>query len=271
MRHLIGRILRRVRRKRQAAVLPFEGGPPAPERDVYAIGDVHGCSRLLEQLLETIDADAKSTAGAPPMLLFLGDYIDRGDSSREVLEIIHRRVRADPENVIALRGNHEQMLLDFLADPEGRGPRWLANGGLQTLASFGVGLGGGAERDAGDAAVRLSETLGEAGLLSWLSDLPLSWRSGNVLAVHAAADPALPAGAQEPRTLLWGHPDFGTSPRPDGIWVLHGHVPVERPAAENGVIPADTGAYFSGQLTAAAISPGGGVRFLTAAAGRQFS
>ena len=83
--------------------------------------------------------------------------------------------------------------------------------------------------------------------------------------VHAAADPALPIGAQPAQALLWGHPDFARRVRRDGIWVAHGHTVVAEPSAGQGRIATDTGAYATGRLTAALVAPGG-IRFLGTAA-----
>jgi len=153
------------------------------------------------------------------------------------------------------------MLLKFLEDPAGSGPRWLQYGGLQTLASFGVG----ASIRNTDAALEtarneLAEAMG-APLLTWLRTLPTLWQTGNVAVVHAGADPAQPLEAQPPRVLKWGHREFDRQPRQDGVWVLHGHTIVARPEAANGRIAIDTGGYATGRLSAAYVSPGS-VRFL---------
>ena len=154
-------------------------------------------------------------------------------------------------------GNHERMMLEFLDDPAGRGARWLGNGGLQTLASFGIG--GLGARPALEDMTKASEALAVAlpdGMEAWLRALPLMWRSGNLVCVHAGMNPAKPPEAQEASTLLWGHPKFLSQPRRDGLWVVHGHTIVEAPEAQAGRIAVDTGAYHSGRLTAAALSAG---------------
>ena len=152
------------------------------------------------------------------------------------------------------------MLLRFLHDPS-TGPRWLKYGGLQTLMSYGVG-GVGNLRAEGEA-VRLRGALIEAlGLhLGFIEKLQVSHHAGNLFFAHAGADPALPTDEQEVEALLWGSKSFQTTDRDDGVWVVHGHFVVELPAAEHGRIAVDTGAYFSGRLTAARIA-GGEVTFL---------
>jgi len=234
------------------AEVPQEA-PLRPERPFVAIGDLHGRADLLLELDRLIDAEY---SGWP--VVFLGDYVDRGEESREVLELL-MSIRADHDPpVTCLMGNHERMLLDFLDAPEEAGPRWLRNGGLQALASFGVAPPRGGN---GEAAAlyalrdRLTEAMG-ADMIAWLGARPLTWHSGNVWAVHAAADPDLPMTEQAADTLLWGHPEFRRRPREDGQWVVHGHTVVEAPQMRAGRIALDTGAYATGRLSAAAISAG---------------
>jgi len=229
----------------------FVPSPLDPERPLYVVGDVHGRADLLERIIARI---AEHAADAPHDLVFVGDYIDRGEDSRAVLERLQALEAA--AHVTCLSGNHEQMLLDFLDDPATNGRRWLRSGGLQTLASFGVG---GVTETASPAQLAAAgdEFLGALGpLAGWLRARPLMFESGNILVVHAAADPNTPASEQVDKTLLWGHPKFAHVPRQDGLWVVHGHTIVEAAGAEDGRISVDTGAYATGRLTAAVIAPG---------------
>jgi serine/threonine protein phosphatase 1 len=106
----------------------------------------------------------------------------------------------------------------------------LRNGGLQTLASFGIGnVSEAANSDWLESAHEEFRAALTDGLEDWLRAQPLTWSSGNLWAVHAAAKPLVPMPEQEPYTLLWGYGEFMTSFRPDGIWVAHGHVVVEQP------------------------------------------
>ncbi|MDU8910171.1 metallophosphoesterase family protein [Aestuariicoccus sp. MJ-SS9] len=227
-----------LRRRRRASPPP----PPSPETPFAAIGDVHGRDDLVERLLPRL---------AELPLVFLGDYVDRGEHSAQVL----RRLKAMCDaggRVVCLLGNHEDMMLDFLDAPEVNAERWLRNGGLQTLSSFGVAFRDGGPSGAGFAAMRddLRQAM-DPGMEAWLRALPTHYVNGNIAAVHAGADPNRPVERQEPATLLWGHPEFGRTPRRDGRWVVHGHTIHAEPTVSDRVIAIDTGAYASNILTAA--------------------
>jgi 3',5'-cyclic AMP phosphodiesterase CpdA len=225
----------------------------------YAVGDVHGRHDLLAPLIERILEDA-ATFDVTPEIVFLGDYVDRGEHTREAVDQLIELSERHDVKTIFLMGNHEQMLLRFLEDPS-TGPRWLKFGGLQTLMSYGVG-GSGSLRTEGEA-LQLRDALQEAlgAHLDFIKRLRISHHSGNLFFAHAGADPELPTDLQSEATLLWGCDSFRTVERKDGIWVVYGHYVVELPVAKQGRIAVDTGAYFSGRLTAARIA-GGTVKFL---------
>lgn len=235
------------------------GPPDGPEvrvdRPVCVVGDVHGRLDLLRRMLDRLDAERPEAT-----IVTVGDYIDRGPESRGVLELLAGR----GAGTVCLRGNHEDMMLGFLDDPSGEGPRWLINGGVRTLASFGIpGVDAWADAARLEAASRdLRAALGP--LEGWMRSLPLWWRSGDLFVSHAGGDPARPPEAQEAGDLLWGHPDFGLRPRTDGLWAAHGHTIVEHPYAARGDIAVDTGAFFTGRLTAAVVAPGAPVGFVRA-------
>jgi serine/threonine protein phosphatase 1 len=217
--------------------------PLRPERPFVAIGDVHGRADLLHEIDRLI-----ATRCAAWPVVFLGDYVDRGENSRDALNLLMSVPPDRDPPVTCLMGNHEHMLLDFLDSPGEAGPRWLRNGGLQTLAAL---------RDLRD---RLADTMG-ADMIAWLRARPLTWHSGNVWAVHAGADPDLPMAEQAAGTLLWGHPAFHRQQRTDGQWVVHGHTVVTEPQVRAGRIAVDTGAYATGCLSAALVTRDG-VSFL---------
>ena len=241
-------------------VAPGPLPPPQPEQSFLAIGDLHGSYELLFELDRYFDDEQRAWP-----VVFLGDYVDRGERSREVLEVLMAAGAEKGASVTSLMGNHEQMLLDFLDDPVGSARRWLRNGGLQTLASFGVPLPRGEAEDARrntNLRDRLADAMG-AEMIDWLRHLPFYWRSGNVWLTHAGADPSLPFAEQSASTFLWGHRDFLKQARHDGQWVVHGHTVVDAPYMRDGRIGLDTGAYATGRLSAAAITREG-VRFYQA-------
>ncbi|MEM8958739.1 MAG: metallophosphoesterase [Pseudomonadota bacterium] len=227
--------------------------PPRPDTPVEIVGDLHGCAHLF-------DALPAPEPGCPR--IFVGDIVDRGPDSRGVVE----RVRAHEEagQGTCLMGNHEAMMLGFLDDPVAKGQLWLRNGGLETLLSFGVAPD--ALRAEGEILLAARDAFREAlgpGTEAWLRARPLMWQSGNLVVTHAGADPAAGITDQPARALLWGHPDFTRVPRQDGIWIARGHIIVDAPAAESGRIAVDTGAFATGRLSMARVTPEGEIRFLT--------
>jgi len=233
--------------------------PLAPEEPFYVVGDIHGGEYLLARLLSKIEQDEPDTTQT---IVCVGDYVDRGEASAAVLRWLFM-LSTDPElTLICLMGNHEDMMIKFIDEPAKRGPRWLRYGGLQTLAS--IGIGGVSESSNANALTKARDELVAAlgdDLIDWLKNLPSVWQSGNVAVVHAGADPSVPIDKQERRDLIWGHRDFRHLIRRDGVWVVHGHTIVEHANATDGRIAVDTGAYATGRLTAAHISSQG-VRFI---------
>ncbi len=219
-----------------------------PEEEFIVIGDIHGGIAELDlQLKKILDSTDR------PHIVCVGDYIDRGEHSAAVLARLMDLSAGDAVSLTCLMGNHEQMCLRFIDDPERNAKRWLHFGGLQTLASFGIGASG-----VGGTMVRddLVAAMGDE-TIAWMRSLPTYWMSGNVAVTHAGADPSLPIDYQPTRNLLWGHSDLARQPRADGVWVVHGHTIVDQPAIEDGRVAIDTGAYATGKLTAARISEKG--------------
>lgn len=237
MAGLFGRLLGRKEAQPVYEPIEVEIPPIAVERPFVAIGDIHGCDALLERLLEKLAAESPDAE-----LVFVGDYIDRGEESAQAL----RRLM-DLEGAQFLLGNHERMCLEFIDNPEEKGPRWLRYGGLQTVASFGVS---GSPDDPVGLRDKMVAAMGEE-MISWMRNLDLIYTNGNVFAVHAAAHPEKPIEVQGEKTLIWGHPKFGKQPRRDGLWVVHGHTIVNMPRVSQGVVSIDTGAYATGRLSAA--------------------
>lgn len=222
------------------------------ERLVYAIGDVHGCAALLDRLLARIDDDA-STAGAAeaPILVFLGDYVDRGPDSRGVVQRLIELKGSARYDLRALMGNHEEALLRFLIDPA-FGPTWAQYGGLQTLASYGVARPPTLRPRPEDWELT-RQAFADAiprEHLTFLSDLELSVRLGDYVFVHAGVRPGIPLADQSAHDLLWIRDEFlGSSRAHDGV-IVHGHTPEAEPFLGVHRIGIDTGAYATSVLTA---------------------
>jgi serine/threonine protein phosphatase 1 len=237
----------------------FAGGDrasaPAGER-IYAVGDIHGCAAMLREMLSKIAADS---AGAKARLVFLGDYVDRGPDSRAVVDLLVA-LRAERPDTVFLKGNHERAMLDFIADPE-LNEEWLHWGGDKTLESYGVDDVW--MRDPRKIAQELREKL-PAAHRAFLESLEL-WRAfGDYLFVHAGFRPGVPLAEQKEEDCLWIRGEFHNAPpdlRPSEV-VVHGHHPVRRPHDAGWRINVDTGAVWSGALTAVALE-GTSRRFLT--------
>lgn len=229
--------------------------PAAGER-IYAIGDLHGRVDLLRVILRKISDDIESAAkDRKPRLIFLGDYIDRGDHSREVLEMLSTLKSDIAQSATFLRGNHEAALLDFLEDPIA-GQDWLGWGGVQTIASFGIQPPAKPyqDKDLRALAIDLGAALGP--LLTFLQDTEISVTSGDYFFAHAGIDPDKPIDQQSERALLWGAPGFRSDTSPRAARVVHGHFDDPEPQVLPYRIGLDTGAYYSGRLTAIRLDEG---------------
>lgn len=226
---------------------------------IYAIGDVHGCLPLLEDLQARILADSRSARDMHIIQIFLGDYVDRGVDSRGVLDAL---LALPPPGWrrICLRGNHEQMLLGFLEDP-GSLEFWRNNGGLETLASYGVDVSRTRDPSEGPAvAEEFAAKLPESHL-RLLRSLPVSTEIGQYFFVHAGVRPGVPLDRQDQDEMLWIREPFLWSDADFGKIVVHGHTPVEQPEIRHNRINIDTGAYLTGRLTCAVLE-GDDIRFL---------
>lgn len=223
--------------------------PSLGER-LYIVGDVHGRDDLLGDLLHQIDQDLTTAPPSDPVrLVFVGDYVDRGEQSRQVLERVYELSRDPALKVTCLKGNHEELLLNFIDAPH-ENFAWLDHGGLVTLASYGVStpLRRRGQRDFGGLAAEFADRLGAH--RAFIEGLPLSLRVGNVFVSHAGLDPTFPLEDQPAESLLWGHPSFLDYGAPDNVVAVHGHWASETIDLGPNRIGVDTGAYLSGRLTA---------------------
>ena len=204
-----------------------------------AISDVHGCYNELKELIKTLEEEGKYNKNTD-RLIFLGDYIDRGKDSRLVIKYI-RELQEYNDNVIALMGNHEDMLLDYLCD---RSESWVYNGHMTTLNSY-----DGFDKQFGDDIV-------------WMENLPLYFEDEHFIYVHAGIDPSKPMEMQKKNTLLWVREDFIYDETECDKRVIFGHTPTmnlnggSKPVMTygNGNIDIDTGCVYGGALTALIIN-----------------
>jgi len=224
-------------------------------RLVYAVGDIHGRADLLGRLMSLIDLDvAERPPAERPALVFLGDYIDRGPDSRAVVDLVLSAADERGFEVRTLMGNHEQVMVQFLADAR-IGPSWAEYGGLQTLASYGVTppvLRSGAE--AWEAARQaLSDAIPKRHL-QFFAGLEMYAAYGDYVFVHAGVRPGVAMEDQSENDLLWIRDDFLRARAPfDGV-IVHGHTPSPSPFLGPNRIGIDTGAYATGVLTAIRLS-----------------
>lgn len=231
---------------------------------VYAIGDIHGQLDLLKSLHEKIGADMKARPVEECIVVYVGDYIDRGPDSKGVISAL---IRGAPFQAEAhfLKGNHEDALLTFLEDP-GFLLMWRDYGGVETLASYGVDVPPFSVEAADDwiqdVHQRFSAALPKTHL-AFLQGLDLSYSKGDFYFCHAGVRPGVPLAEQQSADLLWIREPFLTSRRFHGKMVVHGHTPQEQPVIKTNRLGVDTGAYITGALTAAVIE-GTTFRFLQA-------
>lgn len=228
---------------------------------IYAIGDVHGRLDLLDQILAQIAADAETALDARRVLVMLGDYVDRGPDSAGVLD---RLSDVQDGQVLAgfdvhlLKGNHEDRMLAFLAgQSEREGAAWFANGGTQTLASYGLDLGA----DQGTLRRTLMKALPRAHK-KILRGLQLGVVLGDYGFVHAGVRPGVAWRRQDPHDLLWIRDDFLNSDEDFGVFVVHGHAARDTPEVRANRVNVDTRAWASGTLTCL-VAQGAKRRFLS--------
>lgn len=242
-------MLSRLFRSRTQVVAPT--APAVPEGAVvWAVGDIHGRLDLLEPLVEAIIADLSASSASRKVVVFLGDYIDRGPDSRGVLQLLAGLSDIQGVEWRFLKGNHEQAMLGFLADPSA-GSRWCEYGGDSALRSYGLRIPELAHkteawaRVAADLRHKLTERE-----LSFLENLELSLAVGDYFFSHAGARPGVALDRQSPGDLMWIRQVFLTSPAPFECVVVHGHTPTRDAYADHRRIGIDTKAYQSGVLSA---------------------
>jgi len=239
---------------------------------LYAVGDIHGRRDLLDQLMDLITEDAdKLPEGIKPQIIFLGDYIDRGLKSRNVIDYFTSGA-ADRFDPIYLMGNHEEALLRFLQEAS-FGSQWARYGGAETLYSYGLAppnqrasLNSHEEMSAArDAWTRVWAEFRNrlpAEHLAFFQSLKSYHVAGDYVFVHAGLRPGIELQDQSIRDMLWIREEFLDDRAHFPQMVVHGHTPMDSVHHDNRRIGLDTGAFLTGRLTAARLT-GTDVAFLS--------
>ncbi|MBA4394800.1 MAG: serine/threonine protein phosphatase, partial [Desulfobacca sp.] len=201
---------------------------------ILAVGDIHGCYAKLVGLMEKIRIHHKED-----ILVFLGDYVDRGDQSREVVEYLVQLKKLRP-NTVFLLGNHEQMLLEYLKGEMIK--PYLINGGHKTLSSYS------GQKGPIDCLDPMTLFPGEH--LEFFHSLIPWFEFQDYVFVHAGLRSGLPLERQELSDLLWIREDFYFSKYDFGKTIVFGHTPFPEPFVFNKKIGIDTGAVYGNKLTA---------------------
>lgn len=222
-------------------------GTLPPGERIYAIGDIHGRLDLFRELMALIVADLERRPAMRTRCVILGDVIDRGPQSRELLELL---IGLKDRDLVVLKGNHEAALMDVRAGDHDAAEMWAAFGGVATLASFGADVDAIDPTDSAEI-ISLVRKLISDDVAAWLAGLPVFLKLGGYFFVHAGIRPGVPIARQSERDLLWIREDFIASTVDHGVMIVHGHSmnPGGIEFAPNR-IGLDTGAYCTGRLSA---------------------
>ena len=230
------------------------GAPVAPRIPegvvLWAVGDVHGRLDLLKPLVEAILADAAGSSANRKVVIFLGDYVDRGSDSRGVIRYLVDLPQDVGIEWRFLKGNHEEAMLNFLKDPSA-GARWCEYGGDAALRSYGLRPPN--LKHKVEAWARVSADLDHKLSLperKFLEGLELSMVLGDYFFAHAGARPGAPLDRQSAHDLMWVRNSFLDSPVAFEKVVVHGHTPTRNVHIDHRRIGVDTKAYASGVLSA---------------------
>lgn len=218
---------------------------------LYAVGDVHGRDDLLERLLKRIEDDNEARGAARLIIVFLGDLVDRGPASAEVVERL-RSYSPPGARLVYLAGNHEEVLLRIVGGEARLIPDWLRFGGAECLRSYGVDPDRLRAMTPARTVTAVRDAL-PAAHVEFLRSFEDTFRAGDYLFVHAGIRPGIPLEDQSRTDLRWIREPFLGDRTDHGFVVVHGHT--IRPEAEvfQNRIGIDTGAYRHGVLTALAL------------------
>lgn len=213
-----------------------------PGTRVYAVGDIHGRLDCLNDLLTRIEQDAE-IGPERRILVFLGDYVDRGPDSPGVLDALHD-LSLPGFAAYFLKGNHDDMMRHLLDGDSALLPSWLAHGGLDTLKSYGI-------RPQNDTPtlLRAFQEAVPPHHQTFLESLAYQHTEGDYLFVHAGVAPETPLDAQSEADLMWIREPFLSWPHPLEKMIVHGHSISATPDVTTARIGIDTGAYETGKLT----------------------
>ncbi len=236
---------------RQFPAAPTAGQSPGTEpRRIYAIGDIHGCRDLLDRMIEEIRNDLAAHPVEHALTVTLGDYVDRGPDSRGVVERLAQN--PFPMEFVALKGNHEAMLAQFLRDPS-VGSEWARLGGLETLHSYGIDVGPLMRGRGYEPAAAAFEKALPGTHVAFLASLRVSLSVGRYFFCHAGVRPGVPFARQREYDLLCIRDAFLHDRTDFGKIVVHGHSPSPEPEIRPNRINIETGAFITGRLTCAVL------------------
>lgn len=228
-----------------------EGAAGARGYRAYAVGDIHGRVDLLEHLLAKIHADLQQRPARRTLLVFVGDLIDRGPCSAQVIERL-RCYHRDGVRPVFLLGNHEEVLLRIIGGDSSLVDNWLQFGGLQCLQSYGQTVARLRDRSP-DEIVEIVRSAVPKEHIEFIETFVDTCRFGDYLFVHAGIRPGVELNQQSQADLRWIREPFLLDEGDHGFVVVHGHTIRERVEERPNRIGIDTGAYRSGVLTALAI------------------
>lgn len=220
---------------------------PAGKR-IYCVGDIHGRDDLLQTVINTIIKDSLDYSGQK-IIVFLGDYIDRGMQSKEVVDILTDAAFLPEFEKVFLCGNHEQTLLDFLNHDPTILKEWWRYGAQTTFYSYGVAVAG----IPSEAKYSVLQAQLKAAMptmhLAFFEGLSSHFIAGDYFFVHAGIKPGVALGQQSEMDFYWIREEFLNAKKPHEKIIVHGHTIVDEPEFLSNRIGIDTGAYLSGQLT----------------------
>lgn len=227
---------------------------------LYAIGDVHGRADLLTRMHGLIRADLADNPVHDWRIIHLGDYVDRGPASKEVLNFLIEAREKDERNLV-LAGNHDVSFLDFLALAEPDGV-FANNGGRETALSYGVEIDFRDPQSVDEGYVALSGAVPQAHV-EFIRHMPRALAFGDFFFCHAGIRPGVPLDRQDPEDLIWIRRAFLDWKEPFEKVVIHGHTPLETIEVRPNRVDVDTFAWRSGRLSAIVIE-GAAKRFIEA-------